>query len=306
MTLLAGLSCEYESVWLVDAAIHHARMISTRIRPAKDTDRSHPVREGNYDTIIGNYIDNFVVAEDRERLYQLSSIESLMRSTKEDEIYHINYCRINDEGSRNYIQLAIARVTDEMGVVRFVCGFRNIDAIIEEEKNRNLLYNMAHMDNMTNVNNRKTFVEYMDSIDPEEIKEEFIFFSFDLNDLKDVNDSLGHEAGDELIKGAANCMKEVLGKYGSVYRTGGDEFAALANIPHDIRADVIRRLKDRFEGWHGEYSQKLSISMGYVSASEDPSMTIEEMRREADKRMYAQKSDYYMQEGNDRRRNRHH
>lgn len=306
MTLLAGLSCEYESIWLVDAAIHHGRLIRSNIKSTENSDKLNRVTEGNYETIIGNYIDNYVVPEDRERVYVMSSIDHLLRNTKEDEIYHINYCRTDPEGVRNYLQLSVARVTDEMGVVRFVCGFRNIDAIIEEEKNRNLLYNMAHMDNMTNVNNRRTFDEYMDNIEPEDIRDEFVFFSFDLNDLKEANDSCGHEAGDELIIGAAQCMKDVLGPYGSVYRTGGDEFAALANIPHDVRADVIRRLKDAFDNWRGRLYPKLSISMGYVSASENPSMTIDDMRREADRRMYAQKSDYYMQEGNDRRRNRKH
>ena len=57
-----------------------------------------------------------------------------------------------------------------------------------------------------------------------------------------------------------------------------------------------------YVNWHGNLYPKLSISMGYVCASEDPTMQIKDMMREADKRMYARKSEYYMKEGNDRRR----
>ena len=302
MTLLAGLSCEYESVWLVDAAMHHAKLIRSNMAAGECSDTMNRITEGNYEAIIGNYIERYIVPEDRERVYQLSTIDNLIRNTKEDEIYHINYSRINPEGSRNYLQLSVARVTDDMGVVRFVCGFRNIDAIMEEEKKRNLLYSMAHIDNMTNVNNRRTFDEFMDSTEASNIGGDFVFFSFDLNDLKEANDSSGHEAGDELIIGAAKCMKDVLGQYGKIYRTGGDEFAALCNIPQAKRIDVIGALTERFDNWHGELYPKLSISMGYVCFSEDPTMKLDDMRREADKRMYAQKSDYYMQDGNDRRR----
>lgn len=304
MTLLAGLSCEYESIWLVDAAIHHGRLIRTKVGKDDPASEMYSTTEGIYETLIGNYIDKYVVAEDRERVYMLSSIEHLIRNTKEDEIFHINYSRIDPEGNRNYLQLAIARVMDDMGVIRFVCGFRNIDAIIEEEKNRNMLYSMAHIDNMTGVNNRRTFDEYMDSHSHSAVSDDLMFFSFDLNELKEANDSCGHEAGDELIIGAAKCMKDVLGECGNIYRTGGDEFAAVVKVAAEHRSELVAKLTERFNNWQGELYPKLSISMGYVCRDEDTSMTLDDLRREAEKRMYSMKSDYYMQEGNDRRRPR--
>ena len=66
-----------------------------------------------YETILGNYIEKYVVPEDRERVYSMADISNLMRNTKEDEIYHINYYRANPNGEKNYIQLCIARATDE-------------------------------------------------------------------------------------------------------------------------------------------------------------------------------------------------
>jgi diguanylate cyclase (GGDEF)-like protein len=202
------------------------------------------------------------------------------------------------------MQFAIARVTDDMGVVRFVCGFRNIDSIVEEEKNRNLLYSMAHFDDMTATKNRRSFDDYMDSKKSEKLEDDFVFFSFDLNQLKEANDSNGHEAGDELIIAAAKCMKDVFGSYGSVYRTGGDEFAVTANIQADELEGIVEKLKDRFDNWRGILFPRLSISMGYVCAAKAPGMSLDDIRREAEKRMYENKSEFYRRTGNDRRKNK--
>ena len=300
MTLLAGLTCEYESVWIVDSAMHHCKLVRSNMNP-EISDIMNRDSEGSYEEILGNYIERYIVPEDKERVYSETSIHNLMRNTKEDEIFHINYYRVNPAGKKNYIQMCVSRVTDESGIVKFIYGFRIIDSIIEEEKTRNLLYSMAHIDSMTNVNNRRTFDEYMDSKDGREVPETLIFFSFDINNLKRTNDTLGHEAGDELIKAAADCMKEVLGKYGSIYRTGGDEFVAIINADEEGE-EIIADLWARFDGWRGEYSEKLSISTGYVCARDNPGMSINDIRREAEKRMYDEKSKYYMQAGNDRRR----
>ncbi len=301
MTLLAGLSCEYESVWLVDAGIHYGKLIRNNMGDTRSSVIMNLVKEGNYEAILENYIEQYVVPTDRERMYCETSIDSLMRNARDDELYHINYSRINEEGETNYMQLVYSRVTDDMGVTRFVCGFRNVDEMMAEEKKKNLLYSMAHIDSMTNLSNRRTFDEYMDSYVGRKPDEDILFLSFDLNELKSVNDTFGHEAGDELIVGAAQCMKSVFGPAGSIFRTGGDEFMAIISCEEDKRDAFIKGLEDSFAGWRGKAGLELSISMGYVSSDEDPGMTLEDMRREAEKRMYAKKSEYYRQEGKDRR-----
>ncbi|MCR5741555.1 MAG: diguanylate cyclase [Gammaproteobacteria bacterium] len=45
---------------------------------------------------------------------------------------------------------------------------------------------------------------------------------FDINGLKTENDTIGHEAGDELICGSAECMKNAFSRHGKIYRVGGD------------------------------------------------------------------------------------
>ena len=54
---------------------------------------------------------------------------------------------------------------------------------------------------------------------------------FDLNNLKTVNDTMGHQKGDEMIKRVADVMSASLGKYGQCYRVGGDEFVFISTKP---------------------------------------------------------------------------
>ena len=65
----------------------------------------------------------------------------------------------------------------------------------------------------------------------------------DVNRLKIVNDSQGHAAGDELLQGAASCIKKCVDSCEKVYRTGGDEFIALL-FPDGER---FEKIKETFE-----------------------------------------------------------
>ena len=91
----------------------------------------------------------------------------------------------------------------------------------------------------------------MDSYTDKKPEDNLIFFCFDLNELKSVNDKHGHEAGDELITGAALCMRRAFGKSGKIFRTGGDEFAAIITCDLGSGDDVIRELTECFNSWKG-------------------------------------------------------
>ena len=70
---------------------------------------------------------------------------------------------------------------------------------------------------------------------------------FDLNGLKEVNDDLGHSAGDQLICRAAEYLRQTFSD--RVYRTGGDEFVVVDNLmeKQDFEAAVVRLQKDMIE-----------------------------------------------------------
>ena len=132
--------------------------------------------------------------------------------------------------------------------------------------------------------------------------EDFVYVTIDINGLKTANDTLGHLAGDELICGAADCMREHLGPYGKVYRIGGDEFAAMLNVSADKFDEVMENFKRAVDAWHGKLVDGLSVSCGFASRREFPSETLTVLGVISDERMYEDKRAYYERMGIDPRR----
>ncbi len=116
----------------------------------------------------------------------------------------------------------------------FILLMRYEQSILKQSKDSETYWKMAYTDQLTGLANRAAMEKTFDSL--EEVRDEshdILFFMADLNDLKKTNDSLGHEAGDALIKAAADCFANVfdknkeLGKSVLSFRLGGDEFAAV-------------------------------------------------------------------------------
>ena len=164
------------------------------------------------------------------------------------------------------------------------------------------LTSASFVDQSTQLLNRRAFEEKKAELALSQLKEDFVYVTADLNGLKHVNDTLGHTAGDELIKGAAECLKASFGKYGDIYRIGGDEFAAMLVLTDEQRREAMAELEKTAENWCGEQVKGLSISCGYASSREFPSENITELIKISDERMYAAKDEYYRKSGNDRRR----
>ena len=137
----------------------------------------------------------------------------------------------------------------------------------------------------------------------EAVPKDFVAFLLDINGLKTVNDSIGHEAGDELICAAAECIVSTFGKAGRVFRIGGGEFAVFAVMSPEQVKTTLTNLKQKTDNWSGTKVKQLSISAGYALASQHEGLSIEELMKEADIAMYEQKKEYYQKIGRDRRGN---
>lgn len=131
------------------------------------------------------------------------------------------------------------------------------------------------------------------------IPKDFAVFLIDINGLKIVNDSLGHEAGDELICGAAQCIKNSIGKNGKTFRIGGDEFVVFITMTKEQAEAALIDLNQKTQMWSGKRVKHLSVSVGCVLAKDYEELSIEELVKEADKLMYQQKKIYYQATGRD-------
>ena len=149
-------------------------------------------------------------------------------------------------------------------------------------------------DELTGMYNRRAYSAKLKTYDPEKpLPSNLAVFSLDINGLKTVNDMMGHEAGDELIIGAAECIRKMLGDNGECYRTGGDEFIAFAKMNRKQAEAAIEKLNMATDVWIGKIVREVKVSAGFALASEHQGMTIEKLICEADKKMYAKKSTFY-------------
>lgn len=161
---------------------------------------------------------------------------------------------------------------------------------------------LLQKDALTGIRNRYSYNEVLRLYEEQNtVGTHMIVFSMDVNGLKVTNDTYGHLAGDELIRGAAECINRVMSPYGNCFRIGGDEFVAILYgdraLADGLENDLSRALSD----WTGRLNEAVSVSCGYATTEEYPDVGITELVKFADLKMYRAKSRYYQQRGVDRR-----
>lgn len=117
----------------------------------------------------------------------------------------------------------------------------------------------------------------------------------DVNQLKHINDTMGHEAGDKIIFHFANILRNTIPPTNTICRWGGDEFTVLVlNANREIMEGYIRGINDAVTTYN-ESGEKppLSYAVGYVLSTEFPGMSPKDLLSKADERMYQDKQKWY-------------
>ena len=169
------------------------------------------------------------------------------------------------------------------------------ERIVQEEEN-------ARIDVMTGLPNRRVYEEDLKRIGEGPLPDDLYYVVVDINGLKDVNDRYGHETGDRLIVGAAQCIEQCSRGWGRQYRIGGDEFVILLSAKQEKVDQLIRAVEKTTEEWSRDNGVALSVSCGAAGSSDFPGNGITELARAADERMYDKKERYYKSIGLERRR----
>ena len=167
---------------------------------------------------------------------------------------------------------------------------------------RNLYYEFAYKDGLTKLLNRRAYEEELEKLN-RSIPENIICVSMDLTGLKRANDNFGHAAGDELISEAGRLITETLGKYGKIFRTGGDEYYGLLQADVSEYEAAKELLEEKCESWKGTYSSSLKIAIGCATLKDVEEKQMLELCKYADKCMYQAKSEWYASTGMNRRVN---
>lgn len=148
-------------------------------------------------------------------------------------------------GTRIPVQLAVTRVFGDNGQEEGqVAVFTDIRQIKEAEEK---LRRYAYQDVLTGLPNYRAFAEALGRrINAENAADHpFILIFIDLDRLKQINDSYGHEKGDQVIRDVANHISEVLPPGHLLCRRSGDEFLAIVDFKNDDDLEALRRRLDR-------------------------------------------------------------
>ena len=157
------------------------------------------------------------------------------------------------------------------------------------------LHDAAIRDELTGLLNRRGFVtmaEQQLKVGRRLGRDIFLLFA-DMDNMKWINDNLGHEQGDQAIKDTAKAMRNTFRESDIVSRFGGDEFAALLSCDpnaHD-QAQLLQRLQNNLDALNAQpgRSYELQMSVGVVKFDAAGPCTIEIMMKEADALMYEHK-----------------
>ena len=145
---------------------------------------------------------------------------------------------------------------------------------------------LSYMDQMTGCMNRRAFTEREDSWVPGGTD---VLLMIDLNDLKQINDVMGHHVGDVYIKKCSDAILDIFGKLGDCYRMGGDEFLFWGTgVPEEKLEKLEEELRSRVQEACKDISPACGVASGHAAATPED-RSVEEILKRADEKMYENK-----------------
>ena len=189
---------------------------------------------------------------------------------------------VDQEGKIQHVEKIETPIFNDAGKVIGVIGIAN-DITSSKEMEIKLRHDSTH-DILTGLYNRAFFDEELERLGHSR-KFPLSIVMADVNGLKKVNDTLGHEAGDDLIRMAARIILDAFRAEDIVARIGGDEFAVLLpGTASTVAEDAVKRIMDSPEIIGGQ----VSIAFGIASAENKDQLA--EALKLSDERMYRDKS----------------
>lgn len=151
----------------------------------------------------------------------------------------------------------------------------------------------AHFDSTTDLPNRRAFIDYLNQLTQKGREQHFAILFIDLDHFKEVNDSLGHDAGDDLLVAVAERLRNQLRGSDFIARIGGDEFVVVINrftshqVINDLAAQINRQLSEPFSLRQNQIQTTCSIG---IALYPDDGLRGPELLKNADLAMYAAKT----------------
>ena len=174
-------------------------------------------------------------------------------------------------------------------IYRFLAG-GNVESEYHEE-----IYRLTIIDALTQIHNQRYLLEFLERelIRSARHSRPMAFLLFDIDLFKNVNDQLGHLAGDFTLRELAACVRSTVRREDLFARYGGEEFGVvLVETPPAEALDVAQRIRQTIEAHTFRFEEnnfKVTVSMGVACTTGDETMLTKDIIHIADQRMYEAK-----------------
>lgn len=175
-------------------------------------------------------------------------------------------------------------------IFRYLTG-GNVEAEYHEE-----IYRLTIIDGLTGVHNKRYFLEFLDRELARSARHNrpLSVTMLDIDHFKQINDQMGHLAGDYALRELTTCLKDAVRKEELLARYGGEEFAlVLPETPLDGAVLMAERLREIVAAHPFRFEDKafsITISMGVICTEGDANLTPNEMIGLADEKLYQAKN----------------
>ncbi|MED3963150.1 bifunctional diguanylate cyclase/phosphodiesterase [Niallia taxi] len=192
-----------------------------------------------------------------------------------------------EDGAKIPVSQMIVAHKSENGDVEFLSTIAH--DITERKELEKVVYYQAHYDPLTNLPNRRFLHNKLSKLIENQTLHKVAVLFMDLDNFKEINDNLGHEIGDKLLKMTADRLKSGVREVDFVCRYGGDEFILMleniqSNIEVEERAErIIEAFQEPFQ--FDGFSWKISGSIG-ISIFPDDGADLAALIQKADNAMY--------------------
>jgi two-component system cell cycle response regulator len=192
-------------------------------------------------------------------------------------------------GTNDYIVKPVVREELAVRVTNLISNKQLMDEVIRQKK---LLHEMAITDQLTGCHNRHGFAEITEKYlaTARRRKEEVSLLMLDLDYFKQVNDTWGHDKGDQVLKEVGQALRESCREGDIVSRMGGEEFVVfLSNCPKQDAIKMGQRIRKKIEGLRPS-ELDVTTSIGATTIPAEHSIDIDDALCVADKAVYRAKN----------------
>ncbi|MBQ7200258.1 MAG: diguanylate cyclase [Eubacterium sp.] len=241
---------------------------------------------------VTEYLEKRLYYKDRERVFTFTNKDYLKTALENQKQFTADY-RLVMDGKIVYKRVF---VRESNSGEHFIIGYEDVDEEIRREmEHRKELHDekvLARQDELTGTKNKTAYAEHeqflQENLDMDKTCKPFAMVVCDINDLKLINDTIGHKAGDDYIRSASKLLCDTF-VHSPVFRIGGDEFVIyLSGEDYIAREELVGRLRVKvFENMIKKDGPVIAVGLGIYEAGQD--MRVSDVFDRADKMMYVNK-----------------